>query len=217
MRKKTGSLPRGTISNHLKLWNILMIVSAILIPSIAEPQRKQPENCVGGTLSAPIKLEVYSDFQCPTCAKFFLEVVMPAVEEYGRSGKICVLYNEFPLPGHQYSHKAASYALAAQRIGHNQWLTLMETLYRSQPIWTLDGEIDKMLSATISSGDLARIRKIAGESSIRDAVDREVDLGLKREVHSTPTVFVTVRKKTQKIEQFLPYEVWKDFFEDNLK
>lgn len=217
MQKKTGLIPKKNVSNNIRLWTTLMIVSALLIPPVAESQRAQPRNCVGGTLNAPILLEVYSDFQCPACRTFFLEVIIPAVKEYGNSGKICVLYNEFPLNAHKYSLKAARYSLAAQRVGRKQWLAVMQALYQRQPIWTQDGNIDKALNGVISSGDLAQIKKIAREPSIHDAVNREVVLGEKREIHSTPTVFVTVNKRTQKIERVLPYEVWKDFFDDNLK
>ena len=217
MRKKAGSISGQNISNNLRPYAILMIVSALLIPSVAESQRAQPLNCVGGSIDAPIRLEVYSDFQCPACARFFLEVVTPAVKEYGDSGKICVLYNEFPLNGHKYSREAARYSLAAQRLGRRQWLAVIRALYQKQPMWVENGNIDGALRGVVSAGDLARIKRIAGEPSIRDAVSREVALGEKREIRSTPTIFVTAHNKTQKIEQLMPYEVWKDYFDDNLK
>ena len=217
MRKKAGSISGQNISNNLRPYAILMIVSALLIPSVAESQRAQPLNCVGGSIDAPIRLEVYSDFQCPACARFFLEVVTPAVKEYGDSGKICVLYNEFPLNGHKYSREAARYSLAAQRLGRRQWLAVIRALYQKQPMWVENGDIDGALRGVVSAGDLARIKRIAGEPSIRDAVSREVALGEKREIRSTPTIFVTAHNKTQKIEQLMPYEVWKDYFDDNLK
>ena len=217
MQKRPGPIWRSNISRNLRLWAIPMFVSALLIPSIAEPQRAQPRNCVGGTLNAPIRLEVFSDFQCGACARFFLEVITPAVREYGRSNKICVLYNEFPLLAHPYSRKAARYSLAAQRIGRRQWLAVMTALYQWQAVWGTDGDVDKVLVDAVSPGELARIKKIAREPSIDDSIDREVALGEKREVNATPTVFVTVGKRTQKIDRVLPYEVWKGFFDDNLK
>jgi protein-disulfide isomerase len=217
MQRKPGLMPKKYGFNNMKLWTTLMLVSALLIPTIAESQRAQPRNCVGGTLDAPIRLEVYSDFECSACALFFLDVIIPAVREYGNSGKICVLYNEFPLNGHKYSHKAARYSLAAQRVGRKQWLALMQALYRRQPIWTQDGDIDKALNGVISNEDLVQIKKIANQPVIHDTVNREVTLGVNRKINSTPTVFVTVNNKTQKIDRVLPYEVWKDFIDDKLK
>ena len=62
-----------------------------------------------------------------------------------------------------------------------------------------------------------QVQELAKEHYIHDTVNREVTQGIEREINSTPTVFVTVNKKTQKIDRVLPYEVWKGFFDDNLK
>src|SRR5579863_9074518 len=40
-----------------------------------------------GTKSAPITLEVYSDFQCPSCKQFFLTATTPLMNDYVASGK----------------------------------------------------------------------------------------------------------------------------------
>lgn len=217
MQRRPGLMLRKNAFNAMRLWTTLMLVSALLIPTIAESQRAQPLNLVGGKLDAPIRLEVYSDFQCSACAMFFLEVIIPAVKEYGNSGKICVLYNEFPLSGHKYSHKAARYSLAAQHVGRQQWLAVMQALYRKQPIWSQDGDLDRALNGVIPSGDLDQIKKKANEPAIHETVNREVELGVRRKINSTPTVFVTANNKTQRIERVLPYEVWKDFIDDKLK
>lgn len=217
MRTKTGLSPKEYFSNIRELWTILMIVSALLVPSIAEPQRAQPPNCVGGTLDAPILLEVFSDFQCPACRSFYLDVVTPALRDYARAGKICILYSEYPLNGHQYSREAARYSVAAQNINRKLWLTVMDTLYRKQPLWTLDGNIDGALADVVSAQDLARIKNKAAEPAIEEEVKREVAYGDSKKIRSTPTIFVTARDKTQRVDRVLPYKVWKDFFNDMLK
>ena len=213
MQKNAGLIP-GKISFYaLKLWTILLVVSILLVPLSVWSQRAQPTNCVSGTLNAPIRLDVFSDFQCPACRTFYLDVITQAVEEYGPTGNICVLYHELPLNAHQYSRKAASYSLAAQRLGRKQWLAVMDRLYRTQLLWASDGNIDSALADVISAGDLARIRKIAAEPSIEDAIIKAIALGDKREVASTPTVFVTVGKSVQKIDRLMPYQVWKDYLD----
>ena len=214
---RTGLSPKEHLYNIPKLWTILMIASALLVPSVAEPQRLQPENSVVGTLKAPILLEVYSDFECPACREFYLDVVTSTSKEYGRSGKICILYNEFPLNGHKYSREAARYSIAAQNIDRRLWLAVLDTLYRKQPVWALDGNIDAALAGAVSAQDLARIKKLAAEPATEEEVSREVAEGEKREIHATPTVFVTARNRTQRIDRLMPYEVWKDFFNSVLK
>jgi protein-disulfide isomerase len=213
MQKNSGLVPGEISSNALKLLTILLAGSILLVPPSVWPQRAQPTNCVTGTLNAPIRLDVFSDFQCPACRTFYLDVITQVVAEYGSTGKICILYHELPLNAHQYSRKAASYSLAAQRLGRKQWLAVMDRLYRAQPLWAVDGDIDRALEGAVSAEDMARIRKIAAEPSIEDAIIRAIALGDKREVGSTPTVFVTVDKKVQKVERVMPYQVWKDYLD----
>jgi protein-disulfide isomerase len=193
---------------------VVLTLSAALSSAF---QRAQPTNCVMGTLNSPIRLEVFSDFQCPACRSFYMDVVTETLKEYGRSGKICILYHEFPLTMHAYGRRAARYSLAAQRIGRKQWLVVMDALYRTQPLWSLEGEIDKALEGVLPADTLARIEKIAQEPAIEDEIEREIALGAKLGVKATPTVFVTSKNRTEKVERVLPYSVWKGFFNDVLK
>ena len=217
MGKKPGLILEKSGFNNLRRWAILLIVLVLLTPSVAVPQRAQPLNCVGGTLNAPIRLEVFSDFQCSACRAFYLDVIAEVVKEYGPSGKVCVLYNEFPLNGHPYSRRAARYSIAAQRIDRKLWLTVMSALYQSQPLWSSDGNIDGAIAGAVSVRDLGRIRNLAAQPSIDSAVDREIAYGEKNKVHSTPTIFLTAGNKTQRVEGALPFKVWKDIFDDILE
>ena len=217
MRKDRGVSPKKTPFYIVKLWTILPVASILLAPLNIWPQRAQPPNCVFGTLDAPIRLEVFSDFQCPACRTFYLDVIKPTKEEYGKGGKICVLYYELPLTSHQYSRKAASYSLAAQRIGRMEWLAVMDRLYSTQPLWSEDGNIDSALEGAVSDEELARIRKIAEEPSIKDLIVEDIELAVKREVKSTPTIFVAVGHNVQKVDQVMPYSIWKDYFDNILK
>jgi len=196
-----------------KLWSVLFIVSAVLATADAGPQTSQPPNCIVGTLNAPVRLEVFSDFQCPACRTFYLDVVTQVVKNYGFSGKICILYHEFPLDMHPYGRKAARYSLAAQRLGRMQWLAVVDALYKRQPQWALDGGIEASLIGTVSAEDLLRMRSIALEPAIEETIAREIALGLSKQVKATPTVFVTAQNKEQKIEHLLPYQTWKNFFD----
>jgi protein-disulfide isomerase len=60
---------------------------------------------------------VYSDFQCPYCAKFARETLPGIEERYVRTGKVLVAFRQFPLPNHQHAHKAAEAAVCAGQQG----------------------------------------------------------------------------------------------------
>jgi hypothetical protein len=72
-----------------------------------------------GSDGAPLTCEIYSDFQCPACAKFHAEVVPLLVAEYVQTGKMRLVYHDFPLTRiHPYAGLAARYADAAGRAGY---------------------------------------------------------------------------------------------------
>src|SRR5262245_52661321 len=70
-----------------------------------------------GNPGAPIRLEIFSDFQCPACKSLHEQLLPMLMKEYVMPGKVYVVNREFPLPGHQYSREAANYATAAAKFG----------------------------------------------------------------------------------------------------
>ncbi len=69
-----------------------------------------------GRASAPAVLIVYSDFQCPSCARFALETMPRLVKEYVAPGELLIAFRHLPLAAiHPFAVKAAEYAVCAER------------------------------------------------------------------------------------------------------
>jgi protein-disulfide isomerase len=196
---------------------VLILTLIPQIPLISQARATPPPNCLGGTPDAPIQMEVYSDFQCGYCRLLYLETITQVLKNYTPSNKICVLYNEFPLERHPYSRKAARYSLAAQRVGKKQWLAVIDALYTKQEQWGQDGNIDTALKDTMSADDFDLMKKIMQDPSIEEAIKRDMDLGEKRGVTGTPSIFMTVLNKKHPKYPYAPYQVWKDFFDTIVK
>jgi|WetSurMetagenome_2_1015567.scaffolds.fasta_scaffold295075_2 protein-disulfide isomerase len=196
---------------------IPFILLIALIAANAQAPVKLPPNCVCGKLDAPVRLEIFSDFQCPACRAFYMETISQVRKYYAPAGKVCVIYHEFPLKMHAYGRKAALYSLAAQRIGKKQWLAVLEALYEKQARWSLDGNIASALSGVISAEDLSRINKIMQDPSIDKALTREIALGEKKGVTGTPSIFVTAMKREQPKAPYASYVVWKDYIDSIVK
>src|SRR5271157_5518158 len=47
-----------------------------------------------GAMTAPIVCEIYTDYQCPACARFYGEAVPLLVKEYVETGKVRVLHRD---------------------------------------------------------------------------------------------------------------------------
>jgi protein-disulfide isomerase len=107
--------------------------------------------------------------------------------------------------------------MAAQKIGRTQWLAVMEALYTDQVQWSVDGNIEASVAKVISLADLVQLKKNLEDPSINEAIDRDVALGTKLKVESTPTFYVTAINKEQRVVGGLPYSVLKQFFDGIVK
>ena len=63
------------------------------------PARNYKES---GSPDAPIACEIYSDYECPSCAAFYRDTMPLLVAEYVQTGKVKLLHRDFPLAQHTY-------------------------------------------------------------------------------------------------------------------
>lgn len=194
---------------------LLCLVAALSQPALVADQ--SCENCLGGGLDAPIKIEVFSDFQCPACRSLYMDTMKQVLRDYSSSDKVCVIYHEFPLAIHAHSREAARYALAARKLGRQQWLSVLDSLYSDQPLWAQNGMVQVSVARALSPSDFQALLKLLQDPSINQTIDRDIALGQERQVKSTPTMFVTSLGREQKVEQVLPYPVLKSFFDKVVK
>ncbi len=195
------------------LVSTLCVGLAVFAAVPAQTPQLTAEQVVGGKLDAPVRIEVFSDFQCPACRGFFLDSIQKVLENYCSQDKVCVIYHEFPLKNHNLARLAARYSKAAQRLGRKQWLTVMGALYTNQAEWTWDGSVDAVISRTLSPQDFAELKKRLEDPSIDTAIDQEVALGEKRQVTSTPTFFLSSGGKEERVVGGVPYVVLKGYID----
>ncbi len=172
---------------------------------------------LGGSLNAPIRIEVFSDFQCPACRELYLTTIRQVLQQYCSRDKVCVIYHEYPLTIHQYSREAARYAEAASHLGRQKLLTVYESLFADQAQWSQDGSIETTVSKSLTSDELQKVKKIMQDSSINAAIDKGLQLGVIKEVRSTPTMFISYTGKQQKVEGLVTFMTMKQFIDSVLK
>src|SRR5262249_12238479 len=51
-----------------------------------------------GSKTAPIVMEVFSDFQCPACKTLFVTTNRPLMDNYVSTSKVYLIHRDFPLP-----------------------------------------------------------------------------------------------------------------------
>ncbi len=179
-------------------------VNETAVPS-GEPERLADDQpgCNRGNANAPIRLEVFSDYECPSCRAFYLQTMKQIFTDYADAGKVCVVYREYPT--YPRSREAARFARAALRVGPAQWGRVVEALYQSQPEWSQTGNIESVVASALGAEDLAAVRKHLQDPSLETIIDDDAIMGLKRGVQGTPTSFITAGGQTEKVDGALTY------------
>lgn len=214
---------------------VLLLCAALPLAAQTRPAQTQSsavsERCLGSP-TAPVKIEVFSDYQCPACRSFYLDTMRLILQEYATTGRVCALYYEFPLQQHHLARDAARYAEAAGRIGPQQWVRVTEAIFLAQAQWTPQVEnvasprpteaalqraraqLEAVVAAALTPKEMALVRKsLADSASLDAAIDRDVAQGRSRNVTGTPTIFITSNGQTHRVNGPVQYAIFKQFIE----
>jgi protein-disulfide isomerase len=177
-----------------------------------------------GNKTAPITMEVFSDYQCPSCGSFFEQTIRPLLgpDGYVAAGKVYLVHRDFPLPMHAYSHQAARWANAAAKIGKFQ--DIDAALFDNQAAWGADGNIEKFVAGALSPTDFKRVQKLmtgcepTSTSCPLDAyIVSDQELGKSVPVQATPTFVIFYKgQKYPASSGIVTYPILKQFFDSLL-
>ena len=169
-----------------------------------------------GSKSAPITVEVFSDFQCPSCRSVYQSVLRPVIDNYVSAGKVYLVHRDFPLPMHKYSREAARWANAAAQLGRFE--KVEQALYDKQDVWSVNGNIEAVVAAVLSPAELKKARALAQSGQLDAVIDKDVALGQSKRVNQTPTVFVTHGGETTALPPGgVTYNLMKQYFDSLLR
>jgi protein-disulfide isomerase len=198
--------------------SVAIILSFAAFPIPARPAEQASGQILGGTLDARVRIEVFSDFECPSCRELYLDVMRRVVVEYSSQNKVCVIYHEFPLNIHQYSREAARYAEAAAQLGREKLLMVYDALFMNQAQWGEDGKVEATVAKALPKADFLKVKKIMQDPSINASIEREIKLANQNRIMSTPTFFIYVGGKLQqKVEGRLTYVSLKQFIDSRVQ
>jgi protein-disulfide isomerase len=164
-----------------------------------------------GNPSAPITIELFSDFQCPSCRSLHMGLLPQIMRDYVVPGKAYLVYREFPLPGHNHSREAAAYACAAARVG--KYEQVADALFQNQPSWSNDGKVFETVATALTPAEQKKVQVLAKDPAVLSEVDQEVLEGQAERVNSTPTMLIIHGPKKYPIAGGLNYNLLRSFLD----
>jgi len=142
-----------------------------------------------GSMDAPVVVREFADYQCPACAR--LAPIMERFRErYVASGKVRLVYFDFPLDLHPNAVPAAMAARCAADQG--AYWTMQGRLFAQQSQWAEEADpVQRFLGYARDLGlDAERLRHCIAADRYRDDVERSRQVAARLRVRRTPTVYV---------------------------
>jgi protein-disulfide isomerase len=166
-----------------------------------------------GSPTAPIVIDLYSDFQCPHCKDLHDNVMPQLIAEYVNTGKVYLVRHYFILK-FPYSRLSALYAGAAEKIG--RYNEASDALFRTQPVWSQTGNVDQAVTAALSPTDAQKVRNLVKDPTVAMEVEKDSLLGTGQNVRSTPTMIFTHKGRKTTIDLVMSYSMLKRFLDGML-
>jgi protein-disulfide isomerase len=162
-----------------------------------DSQAKGPKN-------APITMVIFSDFQCPFCAR--VEPTLTQIEkEYG--GKVRQVWKNYPLPFHNNAEPAAEAAMAAGAQG--KFWEMHDKLFANNT--ALDRPNLEKYAQELGL-NMAKFKADLDSSKYKSVIEAETKEGQAVGVNGTPAVFINGRK----ISGAYPFDTFKKITEEEL-
>jgi protein-disulfide isomerase len=185
---------------------LLVLLSVVAIyGSVAPSAQTTPSGRAIGPVIAKVRIDLFSDFQCPSCKGLAEGTLKRIREDYALKGKVRLVHHDFPLPQHQYARRAAILAAAADRLGKFEQVS--EVLFREQPAWSTNGKVDEAVDSVLTPDEQKRIREIAKDPAIAAAIEKDIELGHRMNVTSTPTMVITANSKPNPVVGVVSYPI----------
>jgi protein-disulfide isomerase len=168
-----------------------------------------------GSKSAPIVMEVFSDFQCPACKSLYDATNRNLMDSYVNTGKVYLIHRDFPLPMHSHSKEAAQYSRAAAQIGKLE--AVEDVLFQNQEKWEASGDIDGTVAKVLSPAEMTKVRALVKSGSVDASIAKDQALGNNTyRVSQTPTTIFHANGQTFPYAGVMNWDILKQFLDQLL-
>jgi len=188
-----------------------VLLSLTLLPVLASAGEVDRAKSFGNP-SAPLTIELFSDFQCPSCRALHMQELPLIMKDFVNPGKAYLVYKEFPLTQHAHSKEAATLACASARVG--KYEKVADVLFQNQPSWEASGKVFETVASVLTPAEQAKVRALAKDPSVMKEVEDDLQEGQLERVNQTPTMIIIRSGKKYPIGGALNYDLLKRFLDE---
>ena len=179
----------------LLLLKLFLIYLLICLKSYADDTGLRNSKVVIGSNNATVKIKVFTSLTCSYCANFHINVVSEIKKNYVDSGKVQLIFIDFPLDEASFNASKLLHCLDKKKQ-----IIFLDTIYEGQSEWTVGSNINEI------NDNLRKIVKNLGINSARfdkclnnevisnKILEGRIDGHQKYSINSTPTIIINEKK-----------------------
>jgi protein-disulfide isomerase len=184
-------------------------LAAFVLTTAGSPSAQAKTTRAVGPVTAAVRIDLFSDFECPSCKSLHEQTIKRVKEEFAMKGKLRLVHHDFPLPQHKHARRAAILAAAADRLG--KYDPVADALFSQQESWSKSGNVDAVVDSVLTPEEQKKLRELAKDPAIIANIERDIQLGQRMKVGSTPTMIVTHEGKPNPVVGVVSYSVFSKY------
>jgi protein-disulfide isomerase len=170
--------------------------TALVTPSTAIPSNLANGTSLGSA-SAPVVIQIYSDFQCPICGRLAREYLPRLIAEFVASGQVRIEDRAVAFLGRDDPDESLDAATAAEcAIPQDKYWQVHDLLF-----WNQSGENrgafsrDRLKAIASAAGlDVPTWQLCFDGTAVRDSVQQATSTALAAGINATPTIVINGQK-----------------------
>ena len=177
-----------------------------------------------GDKNAPVTIVEFSDYECPFCQRSFNDVLPGLKKNYIDTGKVKLVFRDFPLSFHANAHKEAEAAECARSQGDDSTYYMFHDKIFTQTTSNGTGLALTQLPVIAKSLGLnvSQFQQCLDSGTFKAEVDKDISDGSAAGVAGTPAWFIGKSSKDGVIEgQYIngayPYANFQSAIDELLK
>ena len=165
------------------------------------------DDAMQGNPDATVTIVEFSDYECPFCARFYSQTYDQIIEQYVDTGKVNLVFRDFPLSFHPNAQKAAEAAECAGEQG--KYYEMHDKIFDNQQALSVTGY--KQWASEIGL-DTAKFNSCLDSGQMASEVQKDFQDGQAAGVRGTPAFLVNGKL----ISGAQPFQVFEQVIEAEL-